>query len=171
MVLHSKDGSDYTYKVNYWKEDGTMLSSSTFSFTHTEELSISEIAVPDGYKAEGLIDDLEVSPTALIYYQGKWVVGSPEVNLKVSKLPEPEPTPDPEPAPAPEPGSGDDPDTTDVKVVDSTTSGGSSNNAIPHTGDSCMFILYAAAGIAFATGLVPAVALWHRRRRQWRKRA
>ena len=163
-ITASINPSDYTYKVNYWKEDGTMLSSSTFSFTHTEELDISEIAVPDGYKAEGLIDDLEVSPTALTYYQGKWVVDSPEVNLKVSKLPEPEPTPDPEPVPAPEPGSGDDPDTTDVKVVDSTTSGDFANNAIPHTGDCYIFVLYAASGLALMSALMTFVVLWHRRR-------
>ena len=177
--------SDYTYTVNYWTNDGKLLTTKSFPFTHTEELDVSEIEIPSGYELVGPIDNEPNTVAKLIYGDEQWVVRGQEVDVIVSKLPEPTPepepapAPEPEPAPAPEPepdpapapGSGEDSDATDVKVNNITTSDSSSNNAIPHTGDSCMFILYAAAGIAFTTGLVLFVALWHRRRRLRRKRA
>lgn len=78
--------SDYTYTVNYWTEDGKILTSEAFAFTHTEALAVSEIAVPAGYEQDGLIQPAAGTVATLTYYNDKWVVQGKEINLKVKKI-------------------------------------------------------------------------------------
>ncbi len=77
--------SDYTYTVNYWTEDSKILETRTFAFTHTEDLDISEIEIPDGYEQDGLVDDDVDFIAKLTYYKDKWIVQGKGINIKIKK--------------------------------------------------------------------------------------
>ncbi len=78
--------SDYVYTVNYWTEDGRLLRSCDFTFSHTEETPISEIKIPSGYELAGFATDYMTDNAELAFHDGKWIETVKEVNLEVKRL-------------------------------------------------------------------------------------
>ncbi len=77
--------SNYSYTVNYWDEYGKLIKTSSFNFTYTEEVELSEIKIPAGYVLDGLVNPSQRFIAQLVYDNDKkkWIIQAKEINLKV----------------------------------------------------------------------------------------